>query len=336
MRGKLMANYAKSVFNNYQSFEELIQDAGPILQTCLINETGPVAKILHNPIISLIQQEDFLKYFKGNKDIFVIWVDIVSIISLNCYKHDDQLLDNMIENILPSFLTHFNTNLFKASSLNLLTFTILASNNIERVEILSDLSDILFNSFENENLFKSSALLLKTLYLKVHPEDFSEILRRILPQLFPKLMELISNKDCLIACLKLIDFFKVIENEMFLVYEGSLIYQLRILYIQRKSFTELEQLDLIAINSKKSETDIGESLFLVSDKKDESINFAIEYVLTHPFYQNDNQKNNEKSQSIYKEENFLTRKSVENEQNHESCEVFPRLIKESIVFDLLC
>ncbi|OMJ73112.1 hypothetical protein SteCoe_28286 [Stentor coeruleus] len=335
MRGKLMAQYAKTVFSNYVNFEDLIQDAGPILQTCLINETGPVAKILHKPIISLIQQEDFLKYFKGNNDIFGIWVEIVSIISLNCYKQDDQLLENIIESILPSFLTHFNTTLFTSSSLNLITFTILASNNIERVEILLDLSDILFNSFDNENLFKSSALLLKTLYLKVHPEDFSEILRRILPQLFPKLMELISNKDCLIACLKLIEFFKVIENEMFLVYEGSLIYQLRTLYMQRKSFTELKQLDLIAVNSKKSESDVGKSLFLVSDNKDESINFAIEYVLTHPFYQNDNQLNNEKPQSIYKEESFWTRKSVDNSQHNENAEVFPRLIKESIVFDLL-
>lgn len=335
MRGKLMAQYAKTVFNNYENFEELIQDAGPILQTCLISETGPVAKILHNPIISLIQQENFLKYFKGKKDIFVTWIEIVSIISLNCYKQDDQLLESMIESILPSFITHFNTTLFKASSLNLLSFTILASSNIERVEILSDLSDILFNSFDNENLFKSSALLLKTLYLKVHPEDFSEILRRTLPQLFPKLMELISNKDCLIACLKLIEFFKVIENEIFLVYEGSLIYQLRILYVQRKSFTELEQLDLIAKSSKKTEPDVGESLFLVSDKKDESINFAIEYVLTHPFYQNENQLSNEKPQSIYKEENFWIRKSVDGKQDDENAEVFPRLIKESIVFDLL-
>ena len=286
---RLIADFSKTVYIAFTNNELLVTNAADVLSVCLENEKFAVSDTLHDSVIKLIKQSYFLELFKGKPQVLMKWIFIVKTISVSFYKEKNKLLEIVIEIVKPNIFTQiFYKNLFKPKSLFLLVFVILTEESISNSEILLDLADILFNTFGIKETFKVSCLILKSIYLKVTPKDFNEIVSRILPQLFPVMMKMAQNKDSdLLDCLELLKFFRIIENEIFLMLEGSIIHHLYKLLEPRS--TSLQFLDFKAMNSSKTETELETEIpacLWSWDSNETIIEQAIHYAVSHSLHTN--------------------------------------------------
>ena len=152
------------------------------------------------------------------------WKCVVKSISEKFYKKKNRFLEKIIEYVEPGMFSRMvGMYKFREDSLKLLAFTVILGDSIEKRQILMDIGEILFNTIGTLELFSSSCLILKSLYLKTTEENFSEVLYKVLPALFPVFMQGARDKNSyhqFSSCLKLLEFFFLTENEAFFIFQG--------------------------------------------------------------------------------------------------------------------
>jgi hypothetical protein len=279
MREEFMSTYAKTVCLSFSKPDEFIQSACPILLSCVKSDPLPVSQLLYPRIWHITKDPKLMTYFKHCPKIFHKWITLVKLVSTHFHRSENAFLNKIIDKTIPHFFSVLRTRLFEEHQISLIVFAILSTSKISDKETLTDICDILFNAFKTSSLFKSSSAMLRALYLKTDINDFSEIMRRILPQLFPKMMKIMRREgrvEQIWECLKLIEFFKVTENEGFILYEGSLIYQLGNMRKGRARLPDLESMDAsIRVSKDESENVMN----FQSEASEESIALAIERLL---------------------------------------------------------
>ena len=314
-KGKYIAKFIKYVYKSFQNQHTLILSGSSLILRFFISQKIPVSRILHRDIIKLIKQPDFLKLFDANIKVFNTWKKILNIISSCFYKHQkNKLLEIILDTIEPNIISRFFGNYnFEEHSIALLAFIILVEDFIEDKGTLIDISNILFNTFNSIHLFKASCLVLKALYLKTGLADFNEIVSRILPGLFSTLMNIAaggSNQINFFAFLKLLEFFRVTENELFFMFEGSLLYSIsqnQINLQDRMSILGLAELNIVNSSKTDIEVDNHELCNPSSYLPESSIDAAIQHTLSYSIYS----------------------------KNMPELEKFPHHLQESIIFDLI-
>lgn len=282
--GELLADFTKIVFDSFKTPEQVIQKGGKIILKYLEYESPAVSRALQRRINDLIKNPDFFKFFHCDDDLCV-WIQIIRIFSLSFYWEKHALLEKIIEYVEPGIVSRlFGKYQFREDSLNLLAFIIFLGNPIDDGSILIDISEILFNTIGEQKLFNSCCLILKSLYLKVSPINFSEVVFHVLPPLFPiftQIMENFPSDRSLNSCLKLLEFFFITENEVFFIFQSLLLKNLD--HIEEHAFlktpSELRQ-------SSATKTDIEGEIDLVSvyepiDYMNTNIDMAIQHACSY-------------------------------------------------------
>jgi Dopey, N-terminal len=286
-RPKLIADFSKNLYYSFKTFDFLITEIPDLILYTLKIEPVLVSAILNSHILYLVKQPFFLEFLKGKVKILCIWKKILKIISMNFHEDQNKVLKDLLEYIKPSqFISILTRQGCDEYSMLILSFTILSSKGIEDQGILEDISDLLFNSFKDPSLFSSFCLVFKSLYTKVPPSMFSEVLSRILPALFPELMRIVrtkSEKTNLLACLKLLEFFTVTGNQTFAMYEGALISQL---LLCANTFSSIE---LRTVSSVKTEieAEASEKILYYNDYNENNIENAIQHYLLYSLQSKD-------------------------------------------------
>ena len=222
-KNAFLTDTTKLIFNGFRSPEDIIQRGSAVIIECLRIEEAGVYEVLHERVIALIKRPDFLGMFRDLEQIHA-WKCVVKSISEKFYKKKNRFLEKIIEYVEPGMLSRMvGMYKFREDSLKLLAFTVILGDSIEKRQILMDIGEILFNTIGTLELFSSSCLILKSLYLKTTEENFSEVLYKVLPALFPVFMQGARDKNSyhqFSSCLKLLEFFFLTENEAFFIFQG--------------------------------------------------------------------------------------------------------------------
>ena len=283
-QNSFLADATELIYNAFRTPRDIIERGSDVIIECLKIEEAGVCEVLHDKIIALIKLPEWLSMF-GDLGQIEAWKCVVKSISEKFYKKSNRFLEKIIEYVEPGIFSRmFGIYKFSKDSLKLLAFTIIIGDSIDEQQILMDIGEILFNTIGDLELFSSSCLILKSLYLKTTQESFFEVFYRILPPLFPVFMQCTRDKlgdHQFSSCLKLLEFLFLTENENFLLFQG--------IWLHNFSFicTDLllsGPIDLNHLNSSRTDIDIDAEMsayYVPLHFKNKNIDVAIQH--THVY-----------------------------------------------------
>lgn len=284
MKSELTAKLAKKIIKNDKETPIKITKFGLACLKCLESEPAAVAHAIKNDVIQLMFKPEFIKTLNSDIEVFSVWKRIQKGISKHYFKSKSKMLEIILEKSFDQAKSILAEETNETNFLKLLIFSLLAIKKVKKRQILIDLSDLLFNTFKSAKLFEISCLAIKTLYLKLSLEDFDEVFQRVFPSFYPSLLKTIStaalNPD-LLSCLKLIEFFKLIQYDKFYSFEGILIRILenRVTELNANSMNTCS-VELVTLNSHYNDQDPENFYVLFLNANKENVLNSIEHLIS--------------------------------------------------------
>ena len=288
MKETSLSQLCKKVSRIQLHHHEQVRILGKIFLKCLERDPKNTVKYVHEATMKILFDPHLMKFFDMKEETFFTWLKIVKKISKHYYKKKTLFIEKVIERSYKEVESVLRHNENHRQPLHSLIFVMLSQNKVNKIELLIDIGDLLFNSFKEPSVFPGACLLFKTLYLKLKPDDFKELYIRVVPTFYSCLLKICResyNKQEIMATLKIIEFFKLISYDEFMSFEGVLIstIQERMLEIN-ETLNNTSPIELLTLSSRQAENEPDEFCISKLSPSTENIMAAIDYLLSINYF----------------------------------------------------